>query len=349
MSNEITISVNSKIYGGWENVSITRAMDAIADSFSFSIVDKWRGIEANWELIPGDEIEVNLDGKKILTGYIDSLSPSISAGSRTISISGRSKAGDLVDCSATGPAEFKNQKLEQIIAALIKPFGITVIAKVSTGAAITKATIKTGESVFEFINNQIKTKGLFLVSNADGNLEIYSKGQQRAITAITQGQNLKSASGSFKSKDLFSEYIVKGQKKGKNARGKATDSTVKRFRPKVIVSDKAIDQASAQKEAEWQMNMATAKAYTISCSVVGWTQSDKSLWDRNLIVPFNCPFVGIKNADLLIKSVTLKKDNSGTTADMTLIFPDSYSNETKKKKTIKSGSTVDKLGWGSSK
>lgn len=346
MSDAVKVYVNSKVYSGWKNVSIQRSMDAIADSFSFAIVDKWSGNGEPWEFKKGDAIVIEIDGTKVLTGYINSINPSISATSRSLSIKGRSKAGDLVDCSTTAAAQFKNQKLEKILNSMTAPFGINVIAKVDTGAPIVKASVKSGETIFDFMATQCKSKGLLLMSNADGDLEIYSKGTNKAVTALVQGENLTTCSVSSSEKSQYSDYVVKGQKDGNNSKGSAKDSRVKRHRPKLIVSDKAVDQASAQKRAEWELKMASAKAFSASASTPGWFQGDKSLWDRNTIVMVHSPFCGIHNTELLIKSVDYKKDNSGTMTSFSLIDPDAFTNQTKKKKKKDEKSAVDNLGWG---
>ena len=52
---------------------------------------------------------------------------SIDSGSFSLSVSGRDKTADLIDCSATGNSEFNNKTLTAIAQELCAPFGIAVL------------------------------------------------------------------------------------------------------------------------------------------------------------------------------------------------------------------------------
>ena len=43
-------------YGGWKSARVTRAIDTLADAFSFSVSDRWAGGIVGQQIIEGDEI-----------------------------------------------------------------------------------------------------------------------------------------------------------------------------------------------------------------------------------------------------------------------------------------------------
>ena len=97
--DQAQLLVGDKIYEGWLSFSIVRTMDAPSGSFNLTVSDRWPGQSEPWPLKEGDECQLNLAGEPLIRGYIDSVQFGLSGTDRSLSVSGRDKAADMVDCS----------------------------------------------------------------------------------------------------------------------------------------------------------------------------------------------------------------------------------------------------------
>ena len=340
--SRVRLYVDGMIFEGWKTMSLTKDLFSIADQFSISMTDKWQHGAPDWRLHKGQKVKVKLDEEFVFSGFINSLD--ISLKDRSVSVSGRSRAGDLIDCSILGDLQHKNQKLEIFLNKICSPFGIKVIPKVSTGGIIPSIVVQSSESVFDVMDRLTRAKGLLLRSNAEGDIEIISKGLFRSPDALVEGINLLDASLSDNETDRFSEIIVKSQSKETvNIEAKAKDLAIERYRPKILISESSQDQAGAEKRAQWETSFRAAKSQGISCQVFGWRRSDGSLWSVNETVEFDCPFMGLKT-DLIIKTVTFDKSDS-TLTSLELMREDAFE-KTKEKK--KKDDLVSRIKWKTS-
>src|SRR4051794_20004275 len=100
---ELELHIAGQRFVGWTSVSIDRSIDNLANTFSVESTTRWNLDEESdisIRIDEGDAVEVWFDGAHLLSGYIDDVEESVGPDSWTVSISGRSKAGDLCDCSA---------------------------------------------------------------------------------------------------------------------------------------------------------------------------------------------------------------------------------------------------------
>ena len=189
-----TFYVNNKIYEGFKNIRLSRNLTALTGSFEITLVDKWRVEQEDFELKPGLEISCMLGNTPLYKGYIDKLGISLSASSRNLTITGRDKTGDLVDCSILGQNEFNNMKLEAIAKELVKPFGVGIVVFADTGKPFTKFTVNQGETVFEALERLAKQRELLMTSSPVGNLVFEKKGVIRASSELIEGSQYSQCS-----------------------------------------------------------------------------------------------------------------------------------------------------------
>jgi prophage tail gpP-like protein len=341
--------VNNKIYEGFKDIRLSRSLTSLTGSFEIVLVDRWEAKKEDFELKPGLEISCKIGKTPVYAGYIDRLNISLAPGSRNLTISGRDKTGDLVDCAHIGRNEFNNMKLEAIARELVRPFGIDVIVFASTGEPFTKFTITQGDSVFQALEKLAKQRNLLLTSSPIGNLVFEKKGIIRSSTELIEGANIKQASISLDNTERFSQYIVKSQSIGilgnaqdsSQAKGSSSDDGITRYRPLVILNENQGDGKTAQQRAEWEANLRAAKACTVNTVVVGWTQKAGELWATNQVVFIDCPSIGIRQ-DMLISKVNFELSDNGKITELELIRPDAFEFNTKVKKDK---DPLDLLGW----
>ena len=76
---------------------------------------------------PGDPCTVKIGDDLVITGYIDRYHPSITPTGHTVTITGRGKCQDLVDCAAEWPnCQIIAASAFEIAPKLAAPYGITV-------------------------------------------------------------------------------------------------------------------------------------------------------------------------------------------------------------------------------
>lgn len=329
---DVQLKVNGNIYGGWKSMRLERGMEQSAGMFDLGVTELWPDSGIAREIAPGDECTVLLDGETVITGYVDEMALSYSANSHDISIRGRDKTADLVDCSAIKPSgQWSGRKLEQIAADLCKPFGITVLTETDTGKTFPNFALQQGESVFEAIERMARIRAVLLTSDGKGNLVITRATTERVATALVLGQNLLESSGTLNYKDRFSTYTMKGQAAGgdffsgkaaSQIKSTATDPVIKRYRPLIVVSESQDVSASLQDRVQWEASVRAARSNDITCKVQGWSHTG-GLWAPNTLVHVTDRWLRLDD-DMLIKKVAYQLDEGGSVCSLSLTSPDAY-------------------------
>jgi len=344
-----TFYVNNKVYEGFLNIRLSRNLMSLTGTFEITLTDKLEVGQDDFDIKPGDRIHCHLGKNALYEGYVDRLSISFTSSSRNLTISGRDKTADLIDCSVIGSTEYNNMDFIGIATELLRPFGIKVLSNTSVGKKFTKFSIKQGETVFEALNRAAKERQLILLSSAHGNLLIEKKGQTRASSELIEGVNVLAAGVEFDNSERFSEYHVKGQQPGilgdandaVGSKGVAYDKGIFRHRPTLILAENSVDNDGATKRAQWEATFRAAKGMRISCMVQGWRQKDGSLWATNQIVHLDCRSIGIK-ADMLISKVKFDQSSNGRRVELELIRKDAFEFKAEIKKE---DDPLDLVGW----
>jgi prophage tail gpP-like protein len=329
----LILKCNGYTHEGWEDVRVTRSMETLAGGFQITYYDKWGTQEESRTIYTGDACEVIMYGQTIITGYVDTASINYDGSSHTLSITGRDKTGDLVDCSAiyqTG--QFNNQKIEAILSSLCKPFGIKVTTASSTGASIQKFNINPGETVHEVIERLCKLQGLLCIADKKGNLTLIRGGEYQNGGRLIEGVNILSGSVESDFKDRFSQITVKGQEQssGTNpglnaykATASAKDLEVKRYRPLIVIAEEQASTARCAERASWEVATRCGRSRRFEITVLGWRSEAGKLWDINQKVQIDAPNLGVSET-LIISEVTYTSDSQGEKTHLTLLRPEAY-------------------------
>lgn len=317
----LKLAVNGKTYEGWQQINVKRSMKAISGSFDLRVVDKWAEEQVAWAIVPGDECRIEIGDDTIITGYVDSVSPRFDRDTREISVSGRDKTGDLVDCSTEDKA-FTNTTFLDLLKKLAEPFGIQV--KVDSGISISDRFpnfTTQGDTIFDTMEKAARQVAVLLMNDGAGNILVTRAGKTRATTALIQGENILSADADYDFKERFSKYTVKSQFFNPDgaepavdfsSKAVVTDANVKRHRPLLIKAETGSDSAKCQRRAKWEAAVRTGRSLRVNVTVPGWRQSDGELWTVNRLARVDAPWLGI-NMDLLITEVTFQKGEATTT------------------------------------
>jgi len=319
--DKINLFINGKIYDGWKSAEVKRSLKAASGAFSLSVTDRWSAQSEPWIIAPGDKAELKIADDLILTGYVDTVSADAQKDAVSISVAGRDKTADVIDCSiVSSSGQYANVTLKRLAEILCEPFGVTVKAPSSTGPAFDVFKIQQGETVFEALERAARKRGYLLTTDGTGQLEIARPGSSRSTTMLKQGENILTMSSTFDFKNRFSQYIVKGQdtnwKKELDpafayaVKATATDPSVKRYRPLVIQSEQLTNLSDAKTRANWEATTRAAKASKFNITLQGWRQGDGSLWRPNQLVLVDASRIGL-NGELLIVDITYSLTSDG--------------------------------------
>ncbi len=303
---KIELKIADRRYSGWDNVVVSKSMQSIAHTFAMDIF--------GGDAIPindDDLVQIIVNDKVFLTGYLDSIKIGITDKKKPLAITGRSKAGDLIDCSIETNKQYNKQTAKQIISDLVKPFGI----EVSSGLKLEPLAVfntKVGETYFNAINRLCKQTNTLPISDNYGNLQIVKNEQTESANVLKDG-DFKELNYPKVLSSRFSKYTYK--KEGivvDVTDGSVTDDTVKRFRPFVEVNTEDKNNIDM---AKWKKNHNKVDEVSLTAKVTGWDL------DINTIVKLETEIV---NNSFLLKDIVYRKGNAGTTSDLVLASKDSY-------------------------
>ena len=157
MADDITLRIDGVDWTYWTSVQVTRQMDAIAGTFSLALADKWIGGAQALPIAAGMACQILIGGEQVIDGYIDQVRPSFSATAHGISVTGRDRSADLVDCAAIhSPGQWLNCTVLQLAQALASPFGVNVTAEGDVGAPIASFKLEEGETAFEALDRALR-------------------------------------------------------------------------------------------------------------------------------------------------------------------------------------------------
>jgi prophage tail gpP-like protein len=310
---EVTLVVNGAKYGGWTSVTARRSMESIADEFSLQLTNQRVGSVGQYvatgltlrdvkiaadELAGSDECAIQIDGKSVIVGYVDDFDFEYDANRADLRVSGRSKTGDLVDCSAVyRTGLWQNATLMQIASDLCNPFGITVSSSVLDSTdwmkPFARFRIDDGESVYETLSRAAEMRAVLLRSGNDGNLLIERAAQAYSGVGLELGKNVLVGSIGRSYRERFSEYTFKGQTEASdewsglsanNLEHRVTDTGVSRYRPLVVQSEKQRGKDDVGKRAVWERNVRAGRSIRHRYTVEEWTTNVGLLWEPNTLV-----------------------------------------------------------------
>lgn len=367
MSDVVTVCANGVNLTGWTDVSITAGITMAARSFTVGITFAWpQAKDVLTAVNLGDRVEVKIDSETVLTGYIFATPVSYNANLVTVSISGRSKTADIIDCcpiasavtkpteNASSPwsnagavpapgavtpaqtpsvAQWKNKTIEQIAADICRPYSIEVVAETSTGDPISQHAVDPGETCFESISRLLTVGQLFVTDDEAGRLILTEPGAKGvASSGLELGVNILSGSIQRDSSEIFSDYVVEGQRSGTDElfasdaahlNSEAQDGATNRYRLIVLPQSGAMTPDLCRQIAQFEQRRRRSLLKSVSYDVVGWREASGQLWRPNTLVHVKDDLLGIDDL-LLLAEVTYSLSGSGMISRLNLAPVDAF-------------------------
>lgn len=331
--DELELLVAGQAFSGWESMTVARALDALSARFSLVVSDR-----NPYPVRPGDECTVRVAGEVLVTGHVDGLEFKGDANGRTLTVGGRDRTADLVDCSElTDPGEWVDVGLAELAQFIADPFGVEVRA-LFTDALDPFAVFRRqpGETAWSAIERACRLRGILAFSSGDGALLLDRPASTRSSVPLVEGEggNVEEWTITVDHANRFRNYFVRGQSSGSDdfsgelaaeIEGEATDEGIDRFRPLLVVAEGALTFDDAADRAAWEATVRAARAARLEVLVQGWRQTvgKGPVWSVNQLVPVRIPSAGLSR-ELLVDSVTFERSTSRTATRLSLTRPDAY-------------------------
>ncbi|VTU28439.1 phage baseplate assembly protein [Variovorax sp. PBL-E5] len=338
MTDELTLSVGGRQLSGWSTVRVTRGIEHCPSDFEISLTERYPGEADAFVVQPGDACTVLLGPDLVLTGAIDRVHYALAPYQHTVTVIGRSKCADLVDCSAEWPGmQIAGSDALGIAQKLAQPYAITVSAPGSKGEIVQLFNLMHGETAFEIIERVCRYGALLAYDQPDGSLILSQAAQVVAASGFTEGVNVQSASMATSMDQRYSVYLCFQQSlevmndvgEGGNLQAMATDEGVPRHRSRDIISESPTGGRDfAQKRATWEANRRIGRSQQLNLVTDSWRDQAGVLWTPNTLVPLSLPTLKCGDEDnklvWLVTQVTYRRDADGTTAALTIMRPEAF-------------------------
>ncbi|MFC0683099.1 phage baseplate assembly protein [Novosphingobium clariflavum] len=334
--NELRLQVAGLLFEGWEQVEVTLRAEGFPNSF-----DIRASIPPNQKnpCSAGDECVVLMGADTVISGYVDRVINAGDSDSHTISIVGRGRTQDLVDCGAEWPSHQQiGGNALTIASKLAEPYGIKVAMgeDASPGADVPQWVLNYGESPAEIIQRVARNAGLLAYENYEGKVLLSSVGDTEASSGIEFGTNVESWSVERSMDQRYSHYVCCSASMdammelgGSDFFHTETDPNVPRHRlTYLIVENVATDpQAFTIQRAKWEAQRRAGRSFVLRATIDSWRDSEGTLWTPNTLVPVNLPGTtgGIQ---MVLSEVTYRRDEErGTTAELLCMPKEAFTPE----------------------
>lgn len=342
----ITVQLAGVNYTNFTSITVTTNIESVSSSFAFS------STAAPDNLFPirmGDPVRIYVDGQKVLTGYIEKLSPSYDANSHMIEASGRNILCDLIDSTVGTVKEFEGEvSILDIARSVLDGIGlesvdvINQVGELETFNAWDIESAEVGEKCFEFLEKFARKKQFFWHSDGDGNLVLLRASEdlfpaRLVARASGEGNNIKSAYAAIDHTKRYHEYKAQGNlnqsrsdeppSKAANQPGQAVrDTAIRPSRVLEFNAEENSDSKTATDRAVWESNIRIAKSLTYSAVVQGHSAGGQ-VWPVNVLVDVDDEIANIKD-QLFVKSVIFSQSvTEGTTTRINMTYRNAFTLE----------------------
>ena len=276
--HSLFVKIDDYQIADWESFSIEKSLSTLCGKFEFIMSSKL--FSENINFYDGEKIEIYINDEIFMTGYIENFEIQLTETEYQISISGREKTCDIIDCNnILDKNVWYNQTLLTIAKYLCDPFEIDVITSLPM-QKINYATIEDSETIFDFLLKLAKQQNARLNTSPYGNIEIVNT--EIETMHYFELSEVTNAKINGNREERFSQYVCKlqytnnsgdpWQEKSVFIKKKATDANVFRYRSKIF-SESNMNANECQKYANWEAQNRAAKSTKFSFSYPAWTKN----------------------------------------------------------------------------
>jgi prophage tail gpP-like protein len=318
---------------GWKAVRISRSIEVATSSFELTC-----SADANTLKLVGREgapAKISIGDDVVLSGFIETIEQTLTPKAHVITLTGRGRLADMVDCSCRIDKVNANTTLTALCAAITAPYGVSVFVPPNGTQAILdqlpvlpRQLVSITETAWEVIERYARYCGLLVFESEEGELTISTAGTELGASGVALGQNIeaivctKSTLGTFSTFNaVLSAYSAGADDEGVTNLPVVTvvaKNSTGRFRPTYFVSEQsATDRRFVEKRVNWMASRSYGRSRRVRVLVDNWRDASGSPWIPNTNYPVSADTVGVpENTILLLAEVTFILDKLGTHAEL---------------------------------
>jgi len=340
----ITIEVNGANYNGLKSSSVFLSMETVSGSFTIvTTVDP----DNSFPLKKGSECKILVDRVVVMTGVIEKINPSWSGDDHTISVTGRDKISDLIDCTVGDVKKIETPtSLETMCRMVMDGVGLNDLKVINNAGTIPafdaseKITAEVGQKAFKFLESYARKRQVLLTRDSDSNLVLTRNSNDILKTKILNviggnNNNVTTGSGIDDDSNRFYKYIVRSQANPSatgyagtdediaGVVGIAFDDDIRKNRVLEINAEQSMDKPACEKRAQWEANIRRARAISAKYVIPGHSANGE-VWRENRRVDVVDDFNDLR-AQMTIKNVRFGYDlGGGSITTVSLSPPDAF-------------------------
>lgn len=340
----MTVNING--YEGWTSVSVSRSVDDMAGTFELSVcMDRPQSQYMSTPALSEDQpCTITVFGQTVITGFIDKRVGTCGPEDYTLTLSGRSKTRNCIDCSSIhDTGQYNNQTSSAIVQDLAGKLGVTVLNQLSEDPVHPRFIFRDGEYAERTIRTCCREFGITATDDEQGNLVLKEIGKRGGGSPLILGQNIHSYTVSKDVSERYSEYIAKGQsvptddnygKQASDIVRKIQDSGVNTYRPLILHMDGDSDNKKVDKRGKMEATRRTGEGIEVSIVAPSWQQEGGAIWQPDTLHYIDIPLEGVAET-MLLKAVNFRLSNDAYETDLTFVPPQTYTAAASSGKTPK--------------
>jgi prophage tail gpP-like protein len=328
-AKQIRIEVGGDVFTAWEKVEARASFDEACRSFTLKAANELGAAATHATFALGVELKIFANDDLLLDGYVDRRRAKLGEDETGITIVGRSKSCDLVDCSAVHDSgDFENFTPVEIGNAI----AAGIAARFETDQTLEKVesySLAQGKTIFTVVEELCRDQNKTLTGTAAGNVLVTKAGTRRHAGGLYEGVNIIEADSDHNACNRHSKYIVRGQSAtGHGAEALeieafANDGKVRRFRPLIIVQKEASSKKRAKGRAATRRDRAAGNALGCDVTVQGFRDESGTLFEPGRLIWTESETLGIAQ-DMLIESAEFSQGKDGSLTSLGLVDPRAY-------------------------
>lgn len=273
---------------GFEGGQVVQSMETLATTWDLRYSSQVDEDDEPVIIEAGDAVELRLGEDSLLNGYVDDDEAQYTARQITQQLRGRSRLGDVVDCSAVGPARgWRDATLMQIASDLLEGYEVTIREETDTGDSFRRFEIDGGETIAATLQRAARLRGVHLLDRG-GDLAFVRAGQDASQTTIERARVLEGGVRRSQ-RERFSEYLFEGQTRASDELNGVDASELGQD-----VEDQGVERLRRLKVRSWgergedlgekailERNNRAGRSLRLNYVVPGWRDDQGVIWAPN--------------------------------------------------------------------
>jgi len=325
----IDLEVGGSRYEGWVSFSVSSSLTGVARTCDMAGSMRWSSLDVPPPILPPASARILVDDAPILNGMIERVRPGLGPDRHPLSLSGRSRTGLLVKCSAIVPGgQFVGVTLDQIARRFGAEHNIPVIVDCDCGAPFPEVVVNGGDSKFAVLDRMAAARRVLLTDTPDGALRLTRAIGTGEVEVLREGDGrLVEADPEYTSDARYGLYQVRSQQPAAldgdvaaetMVQGTATDPAMPASHVLLHQSADPLTPSGARELASWLARRRAGESLSVPVTLRGFYAPSGRIWQPGMLVHLYAPSIWV-DARLVVSDVTLSLGNDGARASLTLV------------------------------